>query len=146
MPRPPRSFVPGGWYHLTARANQRGVLFIDDADREMFVHLLSRVAVRFALDVDAWCLMSNNYHLVVRTQSGDVSRAMRYLNGEYARRFNERHGSSGHLFESRFRATTLVDETHLEEVRRYVLDNPVRAGLAPNRADWPWAGTVPAAS
>ncbi|MDQ4030650.1 MAG: transposase [Actinomycetota bacterium] len=145
MSRPPRSFAAGGWYHLTARANGH-VLFLDDHDRDLFVRLLSRVAVRFALDVDAWCLMGNHYHLVVRTQTGDVSRAMKYLNGEYARRFNERHGFRGHVFESRFRATAVVDEAHLEEVRRYVLENPVRAGLASTLNAWPWAGAVGVAS
>ncbi len=145
MTRPPRSFAPGGWYHLTARANNR-MLFVDDDDRTMFVRLLSRVADRFTLDIDAWCLMGNHYHLIVRTRTGDISGAMKYLNGEYARRFNERHGYRGHVFESRFRAAMLVDDDHLEHARQYVLQNPVRAGLVASPDDWPGAGAVGVAS
>jgi|SRR5918996_3673892 REP element-mobilizing transposase RayT len=141
MPRPLRSFAPGGRYHLTARAND-GILFVDDEDRRMFIRLLTRVAARFMLDVDAWCLMDNHYHLVVHARTGDVSGAMGYLNREYSRRFNERHGRRGHLFEARFRATTLVDEDHLTNAVAYVLENPIRAGLAASSDAWPWAGAV----
>jgi putative transposase len=142
MARPLRSFVPGGYYHLTARGNNDGEIYLDDLDRTAFVRLLGRVSTRFLLDVLAWCLMTNHYHLIVRTASGEVSRALQYLNREHARRFNERHDRRGHLFEARFRATLLADESHLFNAIHYVLENPVRAGLAASPAAWPWAGAV----
>jgi putative transposase len=67
---------------------------------------------------------------------------MQFLNSGYSRRFNARHDRRGHLFEARFRATTLVDEDHLANAVAYVLDNPVRAGLAASDGAWPWAGAV----
>ena len=141
MPRPPRSFTPGGFYHLTARGNDGREIVVDDFDRHRFVNLLARVAVRFAIDIRAWCLMTNHYHLVIESADGDVSPALGYLNGGYARHFNERHARTGHLFGGRFRATLLESEPHLQEACRYVLLNPVRAGLVACAEDWPWAGS-----
>jgi len=86
--------------------------------------------------------MTNHYHLVVETSSGQVSQAVQYLNGAHARRFNRRHGREGHLFRARFRATLLEDERHLEAACAYVLLNPVRAGLVAAAEDWRWAGAV----
>lgn len=140
MSRPDRCFVPGGYYHLTARGNNGRPIFLDDEDRSTFVRLLGRIAVRFALDVHAWCLMTNHYHLVVATRTGEISPAMQYLNGEYARAFNERHGRTGHLFRARFRASEIAEDEHLERACLYVVLNPVRAGVVSRPQHWPWSG------
>jgi REP-associated tyrosine transposase len=142
MPRAPRSFEPGGHYHVTSRGNNGDEIFVDDEDRAAFVRLVARTAVRFRLNVHAWCLMSNHYHLVVEATTGNVSGAFHYLNGEYAKRFNERHCRTGHVFGGRFRAAVVEDERHLEAACAYVLLNPVRAGLVPTAEDWRWAGAV----
>jgi REP element-mobilizing transposase RayT len=142
MPRPLRSFEPGGYYHLTARGNNGREIVVDDHDRASFVALLRRTTGRFRLDVHAWCLLTNHYHLVVATQDGEVSKALHHLNGRYARYFNERHERTGHLFNGRFRATVLASEGHLEAACAYVLLNPVRAGLVAAAGDWRWAGAV----
>jgi putative transposase len=90
MPRPLRSFEPGGFYHLTARGNNGRDIVVDDDDRAAFVKLLARTAVRFGMHVHAWCLMTNYHHLVIGTSTGEVSRALQYLNAAHARRFNKR--------------------------------------------------------
>jgi putative transposase len=140
MPRPVRSFARGGFYHVTSRGNDGCEIVVDDEDRADFVRLLARIAVRFRIRIHAWCLMTNHYHLVLETPGGQVSQALHYLNGIYARRFNERYGRSGHLFGGRFRATVLDSEEHFEAACRYALSNPVRAGLVASAGDWPWAG------
>ena len=84
--------------------------------------------------------MSTHFHLVVRAPLPRVSRGMHWLNGVYAQRFNRRHDRVGHLFEGRFSARTMRDEAHWEETCRYVLDNPVEAGLCERAAEWPWSG------
>jgi putative transposase len=140
MGRPLRWFEPGGSYHLTARGNDDGPIFLDDVDRDRFVRLLTEISRRFRLDVHVWCLMTNHYHLVVATRSGVVSRPVQLLNGGHARAFNQRHGRRGHVFLERFRASTIVDELHFDHTREYVLDNPIRAGIVARREDWPWAG------
>jgi REP element-mobilizing transposase RayT len=127
---------------VTARGNDRRDIFVDDHDRTQFVNRLARTAVRFRIHVQAWCLMTNHYHLVIETPSGEVSRPIQYLNGSYASYFNERHDRTGHLFGGRFRATALEDERHLEAACAYVLLNPVRAGLTACPEEWRWAGAV----
>src|SRR5207244_3446281 len=139
MPRPTRIQLPGGTYHVTARGNRRQALFFDDADRDRFLGIFHRAACRSAWRTLAYCLMTNHFHLVVETPDPTLSSGMHYLNGLYARRFNERHGFEGHLFERRFAAAVIGDDAHLAEVLRYVAFNPVRAGLCDHPADWPWS-------
>jgi REP element-mobilizing transposase RayT len=141
MPRQPRSFRPGGFYHLTTRGNCGAPIAIDDWDRRMFVNLLARTAVRFGIHIRAWCLMTNHYHLVVEVPTGEVSRALQFLNGSYARHFNERHGRTGHVFGGRFRAALLESEEHFLSACCYVVLNPVRAGLVASAEEWRWAGS-----
>lgn len=84
--------------------------------------------------------MPNHYHLVVATHRDLLSQGVHRLNGVYAQAFNFRHGRSGHLFGDRFAAFAIRDEEHLQSACEYVLQNPVRAGLCENAADWPWIG------
>src|SRR5215208_3893414 len=140
MPRPLRSFDPGGFYHVTSRGNDRCAIVVDDDDRTAFVVRLARTAVRFRIHLRAWCLMTNHYHLVIETPGGEVSAAIQYLNSTYAAYFNERYERTGHLFGGRFRATVLEDDRHLEAACAYVLLNPVCAGLIARPEEWRWAG------
>jgi putative transposase len=83
--------------------------------------------------------MTNHFHLVVRNSEPNVSQAMHHLNGCYARWFNRRHGYQGHLFQRRFHAAAIESDWHLLEACRYVVLNPVRAGIARRPAEWPWS-------
>jgi putative transposase len=86
--------------------------------------------------------MTNHYHLLVETPNPDISKGMEYLNGRYARAFNARHGYEGHLFERRFYGELVEGNLHLIELSRYVVLNPVRAGLCERAEDWPWSSYV----
>lgn len=85
--------------------------------------------------------MTTHYHAVIESTLESLSRGMHQLNGRFAQRFNRRHDRRGHLFESRFSAWVIRDEAHLEAACRYVLDNPVRAGIHTDQP-WPWASYV----
>jgi putative transposase len=137
--RPLRIAIPGGVYHLIARGNARGRLFLDDDDRVRFLLTLSRVVDRFGWACHAYCLMDNHYHLVVETPRPDLSAGMRQLNGVYAQRFNERRDRCGHVFEGRFRSILVEKETHLLAVCRYVVLNPVRAGMCADAGSYRWS-------
>jgi putative transposase len=139
MARPLRLQFAGGVYHVTARGNEQKPIFADDADCGIFLRVLDSVVNRYHILCHAYCLMGNHYHLLLETPEANLSRAMRQLNGVYSQRFNRRHQRSGHLLGGRFHAAVVRRDAHLREVSRYIVLNPVRAGLVAAPADWRWS-------
>jgi putative transposase len=139
MPRPPRIQFPGATYHVTSRGIRKSAIYTDTRDRLRFGQLLQGVVDRFAWRCHAYCWMTNHFHLLVETPHGDISRGMHRLNGMYARWFNWRHGYEGHLFDRRFGAVLVEDESHLLELTRYIVLNPVRAGACDHPGEWRWS-------
>lgn len=139
MARPLRIEFPGALYHITSRGNAGNDIFVDDTDRLKFLEVLGGVVERFAWVAYAYCLMPNHYHLLVETPEGNLSRGMRQLNGVYTQAFNQRHGRAGHIFQGRFKAIVVEKESHMLELARYVVLNPVRAGLVRQPRLWRWS-------
>jgi REP element-mobilizing transposase RayT len=139
MPRLARPQIPGGLYHVTTRGNRRQPIVLEDRDCELFLFLLDKVVEQLGWRVHAYCVMTNHYHLLVETPDADISVGMQLLNGQYAQAFNRRHGYEGHLFERRFAAQVVESDYHLLELCRYIVLNPVRAGLCRHPAEWPWS-------
>jgi len=139
MTRPLRIEYAGGLYHITSRGDGREDIYLNDTDREAFVHLLGEVCGRFGWLCYAYCLMDNHYHLLIETPDANLSRGMRQLNGVYTQRFNRSHGRCGHVFQGRYKAIVAQKEAYLLELCRYVVLNPVRAGMVNDVADWPWS-------
>ncbi|HEY2220055.1 MAG TPA: transposase [Gaiellaceae bacterium] len=135
----PRIEVPGGFYHVGARGNDRGAIFIDDEDRRSFLRLLTHTARRHGWLIHTYCLMTNHYHLLLQLGSGGLSSGMCQLNGGYALMFNVRHGRSNHVFGRRFWDEQIATDSHYVETCRYVVLNPVRAGLERAVESWPWS-------
>jgi len=139
MARPLRIEFAGALYHVTSRGNGREDIYLDDSDRELFMVVLGEACSLFNWTVHAWCLMSNHYHLLVETPDSNLSRGMRYLNGVYTQRFNRTHSHVGHLFQGRFKAILVEKEAYLLELARYVVLNPVRAGMVESAEQWSWS-------
>jgi putative transposase len=138
MARPLRLQYPGALYHVTARGNARQPIYTDARDRQQFLTVLAAVVERFDWRCYAYCLMDNHYHLLIETPRGNLSVGMRQLNGVYTQRFNRRHGRVGHVFQGRFKAIVVERESYLLALCRYVVLNPVRAGVVkqPERYLW----------
>jgi putative transposase len=139
MPRPPRSDLPDGVFHVTARGVNRDAIFGDEQDRVLFLRLLAETSERFSWHCHAFCLMGTHYHLVIETIREKLSAGLHRLNGVYAQAFNHRHKRRGHVFGHRFHAWVIVSDDHLYATCRYVVLNPVRAGLCVAASDWPWS-------
>ena len=139
MTRPLRIEYPGAVYHVTSRGNERKQIFKDDKDREIFLITLHNVTLRYNWLCHAYCLMDNHYHLLIETPDGNLSLGMRQLNGVFTQRFNNRHKRAGHLFQGRFKGILIQKESHLLEVCRYVVLNPLRARIVENLAQWKWS-------
>ncbi len=139
MARPLRLDHAGAVWHVTSRGNERREIFRDDEDRERFLTTLGRVVQTFRWRVHAYVLMGNHYHLLVETPEPTLSRGMRHLNGVYTQGFNRRHGRVGHLLQGRFKAILVEKVSHLLELARYVVLNPVRAGMTKTAGQWRWS-------
>ncbi|RSZ58197.1 transposase [Massilia atriviolacea] len=139
MTRPLRLEFPGALYHVTARGNRRHPIFLDHADRRAWLGVLRDACARNNSVVHAYCQMGNHFHLLIETIDARLSAFMGQLNGSYARGFNRRHGTVGHLFQGRYHALLVQKESYLLEVARYIVLNPVRAGLVASPQDWEWS-------
>jgi len=139
MARPLRLQFPGGIYHVTARGNNRRPIFEDDDDCARFLTVLASIVARYHVLCHAYCLMNNHYHLLLETPEANLSLAMRQLNGVYTQRFNRRHERCGHLLQGRFGAQLVDGDAYLREVCRYIVLNPVRAGLVAHPRQWRWS-------
>jgi REP-associated tyrosine transposase len=139
MPRRLRHAPAGGVFHITARGNRRQDIFRDDIDRRRFLDFFAASVSQFEWRCHAYCLMDNHVHALVMTPTETLSRGMQWLLGRYAQRFNWRHEVDGHSFQGRFKSSLVESTWHLLEVSRYIVLNPVRAGMRPTAADWPWS-------
>jgi putative transposase len=126
-------------YHITSRGNEGRPIFMDDADRRMFLTFLGQAVKRFGWSLSVWVLMTNHYHFVVQTPETNLSRGMQWLNGTYAGWFNRRYKRSGHLFQGRFHSFLIEKESYLREVLRYVVLNPVKAKMVARPEDYLWS-------
>ncbi|HUT53326.1 MAG TPA: transposase [bacterium] len=139
MGRKRRAQFPGAVYHLTARGNNRQDIYLDDHDRYAFMEMLAQAVERYDLKIHAFCLMTNHYHLFLRTREPNLARAMHWLNNRYTKRFLFRHERSGHLFQGRYQAVLIVDEAHWITLAHYIHLNPVRAGIVTDPASYNWS-------
>jgi REP element-mobilizing transposase RayT len=126
-------------YHVYSRGSSQQPIFLHEGDRTDFLICLDGVVSRSGLRCLAYCLMGNHYHLVVQTDDGQLSSAMKALNGRYSLRFNRRHGRDAHLFKNRFGAVEQKSTSQLLWAVRYVIRNPVEEGLCAAPEQWRWS-------
>ena len=126
MARPLRIAYPNAYYHVTCRGNDRRAIFKDDRDRKVFLEKLRTSLEVYRVKLHAYVLMSNHFHLLVETPSGNLSDFMRHFNISYTGAFNRRHNRMGHLYQGRYRAILIDKDNYLLELSRYVHVNPVR--------------------
>jgi REP-associated tyrosine transposase len=124
---------------VTTTACGERLLFRDNVDRQIFETLLAAVIGKHSWACGSMCLMGTHYHLLLVTPEADLDAGMHSLNGRYAQTFNQRHGTRGHVFQSRYQSRFIQTDGHLFEVTRYIAMNPVEAGLCRRPGDWPWS-------
>ena len=139
MARPLRIEYEGALYHVTSRGDRQESIFEDDLDRQKFLEILGKVVEQMQWFCYCYCLMDNHYHLVIETPDANLAKGMRQLNGTFTQACNRRHGRAGHLFQGRYKSIAVDSDAYLVELTRYVMLNPVRAGMVNQPGEWPWS-------
>jgi putative transposase len=139
MARPLRIEFKGALYHILSSGNEGRDIFLMDDDYEIFLGVLEEMSERFGVDIFAYVLMSNHYHLLIRTNKQNLSKSMQWVGTTYTRRFNLKHSRSGHLFQGRFKSILVQNGAYLMQLSCYIHRNPFRAGLVNRLADYRWS-------
>lgn len=141
MPRPQRIEYENALYHVMNRGRGRQAIFRDECNYQDFLKTLSEAHERFGLEIHAYCLMGNHYHLLIKTPRANLSRGMRHINGLYTQRFNRHAKTDGPLFRGRFKAVLVQEDGYLLQLTRYIHRNPieVRRPLVERLEDYPWS-------
>ena len=136
MPRRDLPFQPGHYYHLYNRGNDRNLIFFERENYLHFLRLIRRYLIDQALDVVAYCLMPNHYHLLVQCKTSALSGAMMRLSVAYTKAMNRRYNRVGVVFQGQFQAIAVDSDEYLYHLTRYIHLNPVKAGLVAQPQDW----------
>ena len=139
MSRPLRIEWEGGFYHITARGNEKRPIFRIERDFLRFVGRFERIYERYGVLIHAYVLMTNHYHLLLETPRENLSTALHDLNTAYTNYFNRRHDRVGHLFQGRYRSIVVEKDSYLLELSRYIHLNPVRAGMVKRPEAYRWS-------
>ena len=139
MSRPLRLEFPDALYHVTSRGDRRENIYEGDSDRLRFLDIFASVIEQFNWVCYAYCLMDNHYHLLVQTPDSNLSKGMRQLNGVYTQAYNRKYKKTGHLFQGRYKAILVDEDAYLLELSRYIVLNPIKAGMARQTRHWKWS-------
>jgi REP element-mobilizing transposase RayT len=124
---------------VLSRGNETNDIFYDDRDRLKFLDAIGEMAENYDVDIFAYVLMSNHYHILLRTNRANLSKSMQWLALTYTRRFNNRHSRSGHLFQGRFKSIIVQNDAYLMRLSCYIHRNPLRAGIIGRLIEYPWS-------
>lgn len=139
MARPYRLQAENCFYHITSRGNDRKKIFLNDTDSEKFLEYIVAAKEKYAFYLLAYVLMSNHYHLLIKTTRVNLSNIMHYINGSYTTYFNVKRGKSGHLFQGRYKSLVIDADIYFQELTRYIHLNPIRAKMVENPHDYKWS-------
>jgi len=121
-----------GFYHIINRGVERRLIYLEEEDYILFLDLLTKVAKDYSINIHAFCLMSNHYHILLETKEENISKAIQFLNDKYAKYFNKKYKRVGHLWQGRFKSYYLYDDAHFWIVAKYIERNPVKANMVDN--------------
>lgn len=140
MSRPLRIQYPGAWYHVMNRGACRQPIFKYRHHFDMFLELLGEISTKFEIEVHAYCLMSNHYHLLLHTPKANLSKAMQHLSSTYTIRYNRlEKRADGPLFRGRFKSKIIESKNYLLQVSRYIHLNPYKAKIVKEIERYEWS-------
>jgi putative transposase len=139
MGRKRREWIPNYFYHVVCRGNRRDPLFKDDSDFVAFNYILQKVYEKYPFEIASYCLMTNHFHLQIRSKEQPLSKIMSLINKRYANYYNTRYRLTGHVFEKRYYDKVIDSVTGMLEVSRYIHLNPCDAGMVRRPGEYKWS-------
>lgn len=139
MPRNHRKCHKNAWLHIMNKGSNHQNIFLTDDQRYYFLYLLKIAVQRYGAEIHAYCLMSNHYHILIKTPRANISEIMQYIDGNYAAIFNIREKRKGPVFISRYKSIIINSKKYLLDLCRYIHRNPVKANLVQAPQDYPWS-------
>ena len=139
MPRPLRIEYENAYYHVMNRGRGRQHIFHGEDYFNAFLSILEQAHLRFGLQVLSYCLMSNHYHLLVKTPEANLGRAMRHINGLYTQTYNRLRNTDGSLFRGRYKAILVEQDSYQLQLSRYIHRNPIDAKMVEQLDDYRWS-------
>lgn len=140
MGRGIRIDYPGAWYHVMNRGGAYRPIFRHQRHFELFKSLLADINLKYKVEVHAYCLMDNHYHLLVRTPYANLSKSMQHLSSVYTKRYNKTYKKSdGPLFRGRFKSKVVDAEEYMLQLARYIHLNPIKAGIVESIENYKWS-------
>ncbi len=138
MGREKRHWNGNSFYHIVCRRNHREALFLDPGDFCTFLYIIQQLYEKYGFELPSYCLMTNHYHLMLRSKDNLISKIMSLLNKRYADYYNTRYWLNGHLFEKRFYSKEIKKDEGILEVSRYIHRNPLEAKMVKSLEEYPW--------
>lgn len=139
MSRPQRIIQENAYYHVMNRGAGRRKIFNNRIDREIFLKTVEEACHQFCIEIHAYCLMDNHYHLLIKTPWANLSRAMRHINGVYTQRYNRSNKTDGSLFRGRYKAILVDSDAYLLYLSKYIHLNPLAARIVENLEEYEWS-------
>lgn len=139
MDRKHRSDFEYAFHHVFNRASARRMIFGKEEHCHTFLNTLEHVIKVDEIEVHAYCLMGNHYHLLVRTPRTNLSEAMHRLGSMFTRRYNRAEKIDGPLFRARYRSKIVGHDDYLRQLCRYIHRNPVAAGIVKHPKEYKWS-------
>ncbi|MDK1025047.1 MAG: transposase [Gammaproteobacteria bacterium] len=139
MSRPIRIEFENAYYHVMNRGRGRQAIFHGEEYYRAFLSTLDEAHTRFGLQIHAYCLMRNHYHLLVKTPEGNLQRAMRHVGSVYTQRYNRLKKTDGSLFRGRYKAILVNHDEYLLHLSKYIHKNPLEAHMVSRLEDHSWS-------
>jgi len=139
MPRVAREKSSTGIYHVMLRGINHQIIFEDDEDCQNYLETLKTYQDKSGYIIYAYCLMSNHIHLLVKEETEELSNAFKRIGASYVYWYNWKYGRRGHLFQDRFKSEAVENDSYLLTVIRYIHQNPLKAGIVKDIADYRWS-------
>jgi len=138
LSRKPRKKSDTGMYHIMLRGINQQIIFEDSQDYKYFLKCIRHAKENYSFEIYTYCLMNNHVHLLIAAPNSPLDQIIKSIGTKYVYYFNHKYNRIGHLFQDRFRSETILNTNYLLQVFRYILHNPISAGITNHCSQYMW--------